>query len=156
MAHRLFKAIPSFSFGDIQAEGRTKTVAKKACMDKAEKALTGSYKPIVIRHEDWMVIGWREPYGWCSAIAGPDRVGDTIPKCGVSMGSLEPREKAYARLAAWLASSACPDLETPPEWLPESEHANYFRNQRWQAAYRQAIAEGKAAHEAHYHACNAT
>lgn len=65
----------ALTYCGMAGEGRTVTEAKKDAARRIEKAMEGSYSPIVLTAGEWQALMYRRPdCGWSHAIiSGPDR-----------------------------------------------------------------------------------
>lgn len=142
------------ALGDLECFAPTMREAKAGLQEKLSKAVRGSYVPRIIVIGDNMAIVWREPTGCWYSILHEGRMG------GFSTGgnSLDDTEQAARGHLAQLALDRTNTYhrgDIPCDWgLTEEQMDNLLSLARFQRAYRAAVGNGLADHEAHAWACN--
>lgn len=145
-------ATVTVNYFGVSGTGRTVKEAKLDAGRKIEQSL--SHRPRVYRHKALSLFVWADPAGGSYTITDgqDDKSGRHL--CSASEGSFDDAtQKGIRHLLSY--NRPVGDYEIP-SWADSYAQglvAEWARSDRFQVAYKEAIAAGKTDTEAHYAAC---
>lgn len=162
----------SIEYYGMDGMGRTLTEAKKDAGMKIEQAMKGSYEPKVIASRGYVILVWRDPYGWRSSYitdGGDDKGGNDGFREQLSYSSGHVFKEAYQSALMSLAQATWDGQEQLPPCLGDASSllkrrdvdgksmlSEFAHWRGFQLAYRAARANGIEDHACHQWACEHT
>lgn len=143
----------------VEGEGPTVKAAKQDAGDKLERFVKGSM-PRIYCHKGYTLITYAQPWGGSYTITHPDSAGQAIGSSSAS----DRRDAEFSGLRHLFTMARKEGEYEIPDWamanrdfaaMAKSLRDEWARNDKFQAAYREARSLGQSDCEAHLHACQA-
>lgn len=131
----------------MTGEGRTVADAKRDAQAKIERAMMGSYLPIVLSAGDETALIWRELEGWNYGFV---RDGKLHAICSMGHNRDECERAARKHLGANVTIADISSVDdVAPIVVNAQDRADIFSNCQFQQRYRAFVASGMNERDAH-------